>query len=78
MPLAYEELVNFIAEGPSSQRVAEYEASETTKAYVADLIRREKTSSLSAEEKAELDHFLHLEHLMRLAKARAQMHLKQE
>jgi len=45
------------------------------KARVADLIFREKTEGLSADEKSELDHYLQIEHLMRLAKARAHQYL---
>jgi hypothetical protein len=67
----YEEIVDFIASGPSSSEVARFEASPETKERVADLIHREKTSGITAEEAAELDHFLKLEHIMRLAKARA-------
>jgi hypothetical protein len=44
--------------------------SESTRQRIADLIAREKSSGLNAEETSELDHFLQLEHLMRLAKAR--------
>ena len=78
MPLAYEEIVNFIAAGPTPQAVADFQPSAETKAHVAELIHREKTSGLSAEEKSELQHFLHLEHLMRLAKARARSNLGQD
>jgi succinate dehydrogenase/fumarate reductase flavoprotein subunit len=35
------------------------------------LIEREKFGRLSSEEKSELDHFLELEHILRMAKARA-------
>ena len=38
---------------------------------VAELIAREKECGLSAEEKAELDHCMDLEHILRMAKARA-------
>ena len=68
---AYDEIVDFIAAGTTPVAVAQFEASPKTKAYVADLVHKEKTSGLSAEESAELDHFQKLEHLMRLAKARA-------
>jgi hypothetical protein len=42
---------------------------------VAELIEREKTASLSQDEQSELDHYTQLEHLMRLAKARARSHV---
>jgi hypothetical protein len=72
---AYEELVDFIAAGPSSELVAAFQPSEAIRKRVADLVAREKATGLSAEETSELDHYLHLEHVMRLAKARARTHL---
>lgn len=68
---AYEEVVEFMASGPSTSRVAEFQASPATRQRVADLIRREKSSGLSDEERAELDDYEKLELLMNLAKARA-------
>ncbi|MDP1796344.1 MAG: hypothetical protein Q8K78_02635 [Planctomycetaceae bacterium] len=68
---AYEEIVDFIAAGATSDAVARFEASQSTKDYVADLLHKEKTTGLTAEEASELEHFLSLEHIMRLAKARA-------
>jgi hypothetical protein len=38
---------------------------------VAELIHKEKSVGLSAEEATELEHYLTLEHMMRLAKDRA-------
>jgi hypothetical protein len=71
---AYDEIVNFIAGGTSPDDVARFEASTATKDHVADLIHRGKSRGLSVEETAELNHYLQLEHLMRLAKARARSH----
>ncbi len=68
---AYDEIVEFIAAGTTPDTVARFEASQQTKDYVADLIHKEKTSTLTHEESSELDHYMKLEHLMRLAKARA-------
>ena len=70
----YEEIVDFIAGGTTPGSIAEFEASQETKERVGALILREKSSGLSAEEASELDHFVKLEHLMRLAKARARLH----
>lgn len=75
MTRAYEEIVNFIAAGTTPGGVIAFQPSEAAKARVADLIHREKTTGLSPEETAELNHYLQLEHLMRLAKARARAHL---
>ncbi len=67
----YDEIVEFIAAGTTPSSVACFEPSQQTKDCVADLIHKEKTDGLTAEESSELDHFMRLEHLMRLAKARA-------
>ena len=71
----YDEFVDFIAAGPSSERVASFQPSETSRQRVLELLSREKSTGLSREETSELDHYLQLEHLMRLAKARARRHL---
>ncbi len=77
MKVPYEEIVEFIARGPTSREVAEFQATPANKNLVADLLHREKTSGLTAEEAKMLDHCLAYEHLMRLAKARARMNLVQ-
>lgn len=76
MILAYDELVNFIAGGSTPQSVIEFRPSEETKARVEDLIRRQKSGNLSSEESAELSQYLQIEHVMRLAKARARHSLE--
>jgi hypothetical protein len=43
---------------------------------VAGLLERQKAGALSDDEKAELAHYLELEHILRSAKARARQHLK--
>jgi phage-related minor tail protein len=78
MTRAYEEIIDFIAAGTTPREVVAFRPSEEAKARVADLIQREKTTGLSPEETAELNHYLQLEHLMRLAKARARAHLVHE
>ena len=70
---AYDEIVEFIASGTTPDSVAHFVPSQETKDYVADLIHKEKTAGLTPEESLELDHFMKLEHMMRLAKARARM-----
>lgn len=76
MILAYDEIVDFIAGGNTPQSVIDFRPSEQAKAHVADLIHRQKTASLSPEETAELEKYLYLEHIMRLAKARARQRLQ--
>jgi hypothetical protein len=75
---AYEEIVDFIAAGATPVRVSHFEASPETKEKVADLIHREKTVGLGEEDASELDYFLKMEHVMRLAKAKAKIYCSNE
>lgn len=75
---AYEEFIDFIAAGPTSGEVVAFCPSKATRERAFDLVLREKSEGISADETAELDHFLHLEHVIRLAKARARQHLSGE
>lgn len=74
----YEEIIEFIAAGPDTRFVATFQPSPEAKVRVAELIEQEKTIGLTADEHSELEHYLQLEHLMRLAKAKAQNHLAQK
>ena len=68
---AYLEIIDFIAAGTTPEAVAHFRPSLEAQQRVAELIEREKESGLPAEEKAELDHFVELEHILRMAKAKA-------
>jgi hypothetical protein len=72
---AYEEIIEFIASGTTPSNVAAFRPSNETKERVAGLIEQERTLGLSPDEESELNHYLQLEHLMRLAKARAHQHI---
>lgn len=75
---AYEEVIDFIAAGTSPSNLVAFQPSAEAKQRLLDLIEREKSDALSTDEKSELDHYTQLEHLMRLAKARARQHLSHE
>ena len=78
MSKAIDEIIDFIASGTTPDQVASFQPSEESKSHVADLLHKEKTKGLSAEETADLHTFLQLEHIMRLAKPRAHQHLAHE
>lgn len=72
---AYDEIINFIASGPSPSAIIAFRPSETTRQRVLDVLYNEKNAILSAEEKSELEHYLVLEHIFRMAKVRARRNL---
>jgi hypothetical protein len=78
MSRAYEEVVDFLAAGTTPSNIVSFRPSEEAKQRVADLIAREKTTGLTQDETSELDHYLQLEHLMRLAKARARKYIAEQ
>lgn len=74
----YDEIIEFIAAGTTPQSVIDFQVSEAAKERLADLIYRSKTEGLTQDEKSELDKYLVLEHIMRLAKARAYQYINPE
>ena len=74
----YDEIIELIAAGTTPQSVINFQLSEAAKERLSDLIYRSKTQGLTQEEKSELDKYLVLEHIMRLAKARAYKYINPE
>lgn len=72
---AHEEVIDFMAAGSVPAAVVAFRPSEAARARVSDLLARQSAASLGAEEEAELNDYISLEHLMRLAKARARQYL---
>ncbi len=74
----YDEIIDFIAAGTTPQSVVNFQLSEAAKERLEDLVYRAKTEGLTGDDKRELDHFLTLEHIMTLAKARAYQYISAE
>ncbi|UYZ61665.1 hypothetical protein [Hymenobacter weizhouensis] len=75
MNRAYEEIIDWLAGGFTPAALVAYRPSEAVRERVAELVSKEKTEGLTANEAEELTHYLQLEHLLRLAKARARTKL---
>jgi hypothetical protein len=69
----YMELVDFVARGSTPEEVASFRPSPEAQRRVAELLERQRESKLTVEEAAELDGFVQLEHILGLAKAKAQL-----
>ncbi len=67
---AYQEVVDFIA-STNPAKVLVFKPSDEAKQRVSDLIEREKLDGLNQEETSELDYYMKIEHLMRMAKIKA-------
>jgi hypothetical protein len=69
---AYFEFIDFIAAGTAPEKVVAFRPSSMAQQTVEELIAREKDDRLSPDEQSELDYFFQLEHILRVAKARAE------
>ena len=66
----YDELAHFLA-SLSPRRVLAYKASPKAQTRVNDLLAKNNTVGLTHEEKAEMERYMTVEHIVRLAKAKA-------
>ena len=72
----YDEILDFLAAGTTAESIANFRPSEEAQARVRELIERRGEGKITPAEDEELDEYLRLEHLMIMAKARAQVRLQ--
>ena len=68
---AYEEIIEFFAGAMDAAKLRRYRPSKAAETRVAALVEKHKEGTLRPTEREELNVYLRLEHLMRLAKARS-------
>ena len=73
----YDELAHFLA-SLSPRRVLAYKASAKAQTRVNDLLDKNNTVGLTPEENAEMERYMTVEHIVRLAKAKALQRLNQK
>lgn len=74
--IAYDHIADFIA-AMNPAKLLELKAPDTVRLRLETLLAEEKSRDLTPEEKDELDHYIVLERLIRLAKAHARLKLVQ-
>lgn len=70
------EVLEFLARLPSPEEMLNLQPSDSFERRVRDLLEKNRTEGLSAAEEAEWDRYQYLEHLVRIAKAKAYQKLK--
>jgi hypothetical protein len=68
-------ILEVLASQPTPEQVLALHPSQALQTRVSNLLEQQKNSGLSHQEEAELDRYLLLEHLVRLAKAHAYQQL---
>jgi hypothetical protein len=71
----HSEIIDFLASGPSPQRIIDFQPSENVTVRVTELLDKNRTNALTAAESAELDQYEILDYLLTLVKARARLNL---
>ncbi|MEA5460985.1 hypothetical protein VB796_18130 [Arcicella sp. LKC2W] len=72
-----DEVINFITSFPKPEDVLAYKAPDSIQNRVEDLLYKKQTSFLNDDEIEEMNKFLLLEHMMRMAKKNAKKKLAQ-
>ena len=67
----YLEIVDFFASGTTPQTVVDFQPSLAAQQRALELLELSKRDQLTPEQQSELEHFTELEHILRMAKARA-------
>jgi hypothetical protein len=68
---AYQEIVDFMAAGPTLEDMARFRFSEAVEGRINELLTANRDRRLTDVEAAELDEFDKLEHMMRMIKLTA-------
>jgi len=72
----YLEIVDFFASGTTPQTVIDFQPSPAAQQRALELLELSKQDHLTPEQESELEHFTELEHILRMAKARARQILE--
>ncbi|HFA52215.1 MAG TPA: hypothetical protein ENJ95_24620 [Bacteroidetes bacterium] len=67
---AFEDLIGYLVNN-NPDRLLKYHVPSKTQKRIESLLYKEKNSALTKEEKKELDQYMIVEHIFRMAKARA-------
>ncbi|MEK7256802.1 MAG: hypothetical protein AAB316_18755 [Bacteroidota bacterium] len=68
---AYDDFIDLLLANTNPALIVEFKPKTATVRRVEELLFKEKAGDISPDEKSELDHFMVMEHVIRLAKIRA-------
>ncbi len=71
------EVLEFLVGLPAPEEIIALRASERLQSRIRELLEKNRTQSLTPEEEKEWEHYQYLEHLVRMAKTKAYMKLRE-
>lgn len=69
----YDEMIDFITSAPRPEEIVSFQPSEKSQQRLEDLQFKRREDGLTEEELHELEQFLMVEHIMRMAKAKQRL-----
>lgn len=72
----YADLIDLIAPGVTPEQIINFKPSEAAQNRLSELLHKNRTTRLTAEEDRELERFKDMEHIIRMAKARARKYVQ--
>jgi hypothetical protein len=70
-----DEIYEFLASGPTPAQIVAFHPSAAAQQRANDLLERNRSNALSAQDRNELDDLVRLEDMMRILKAKARKHI---
>jgi hypothetical protein len=67
----YDQILEFLAEGPSAQQIVAFRPQPEAQARFSHLLDVNRQRALTVEEAEELDHYIRIEQMLSLLKAKA-------
>jgi hypothetical protein len=74
-PTLFEEVIDFLSSAPSLEQITTYQPSERIQQRASELLDRQRSAALTADEQHELDELGRLNHFMSMLKIRARQKL---
>ena len=75
MTRVFDEIVDFITSAPQPEQILNFKPSMAAQRRLETLLEKKREEGLNDNEKHELEQYLTIEHIMRLAKARARQRI---
>jgi hypothetical protein len=69
-------VTDFLGAAPTLQQIADYRLPDELQMRAHDLLEKNREGSLTDEERAEMEEFRQIDHLLTLVKAKARLKLK--
>lgn len=71
---AYEEVLDFLASGPSPDQILNFQLSTEARQRASELLQKDREDGLATEETQELDFYVELGDFLGILRAKAQLH----